>query len=99
MYDPGHVSFVKATEGDFLKQGGAATAFMTSNDSDGGRLIVGNSQLGESAGVDGYGVLMTATFKAEVIGEAGFDIQNARLTDGTGTAYLSRICATSVEII
>jgi len=99
MYDPGHVSFVSATGGNFLKQDGANVTFLVSNDSDLGQVIVGNSRLGDRVGISGSGVVMNATFKAEVPGQVTFDIENARLVDGSGTPYVSQICSTSVEII
>ena len=82
-----------------MKQDGAATSFLTSNDDKVGRIIVGNTRLGDRVGINGSGTIMTAFFKAEMQGKASFTIENSALSDGVGNIYTSLICGTSVEII
>ena len=63
-FDPVLVSFVGASEGDFLNSG-CQTSLMTA-ENPAGKLIVGYTRLGSSCGgVSGSGVLMTLNFKAK----------------------------------
>ena len=99
IYDPAHVSFLSAGEGNFLNKDGASVTFLYSNDGNLGRVVVGLSRLGDKTGVSGSGVLLRALFKAHAMGRASLDIENANLMDGKGKVYLSPVCASSVEII
>ena len=57
-YKPEVIEIGEVAEGPFLASDGQATAFMTSNDTAKGRLIVGLSRLGAAEGVSGSGVLV-----------------------------------------
>ncbi len=83
-YDPAYMEFIKATEGTFMKTDGKSATFMTSNDAAKGRLIVGNSRLGDRDGISGSGDLMSVKFKAKKAGNTKIYLENYRITDGDG---------------
>jgi len=83
-YDPAYMEFIKATEGTFMKTDGKSATFMTSNDATKGRLIVGNSRLGDRDGISGSGDLMSVKFKAKKAGSTKIYLENYRITDGGG---------------
>ena len=97
-YNKDYVSFVSATEGNFLNQDSASTVFLTSNDAANGRVIVGLSRLGDSVGISGSGTLMTAAFKADAAGSANFSIQSAALTGSGGALLTPLACGATVTI-
>ena len=68
-YDPEIIEIGEIEEGNYLSGDGVATAFLSSNDSEQGRLIIGISRLGASNGVSGDGELMSM----EIIGIATGD--------------------------
>ncbi|OHB33730.1 MAG: hypothetical protein A2X84_02760 [Desulfuromonadaceae bacterium GWC2_58_13] len=79
-FDPQQLTFVRAEEGDFLKQAGQTTLFTTSASNDKGELIVGYKQGLGGAGVSGGGKLFRLVFKALSSGptQIGFDRINFR---------------------
>ncbi len=79
-FDPNLLTFVRADEGDLLKQGGQSTLFTTSVNNDKGELIVGHKQGLGGAGVSGGGKLFRLVFKARSAGQTqvGFDRINFR---------------------
>ena len=83
-YDPAYMELIKATEGTFMKTDGKSATFMTSNDAAKGRLIVGNSRLGDRDGISGSGDLMSVKFKAKKAGSTKIYLENYRITDGGG---------------
>jgi general secretion pathway protein D len=89
-YDPNQLAFVRAEEGDFLKQGGQSTLFTTSVNNDKGELIVGYKQGLGGAGVSGGGKLFRLVFKAVSAGstQVGFDRINFRNPAGNRLAVL-----------
>ncbi len=89
-FDPQQLTFVKAEEGDFLKQGGTSTLFTTSVNNDKGELIVGHKQGLGGAGVSGGGKLFRLVFKAHSAGQTqvGFDRINFRNPAGNRLVVL-----------
>ena len=97
-YDPVALEFVKATEGMFMKSDGKSATFMTSNDAAKGRLIVGNSRLGDREGVSGQGDLMSVKFKAKKSGSTNIYLENYRITDGSGKVVPAIVSGKNLEI-
>jgi general secretion pathway protein D len=97
-YDPVFLDFVKATEGAFMKSDGKNATFMTSNDGTKGRLIVGNSRLGDRDGISGQGDLMSVKFKAKKAGSTKIYLENYRITDGTGNIIPAIVSGKDLEI-
>jgi general secretion pathway protein D len=83
-YDPQLLEFVRAEEGNFLKQGGQATIFTSSANPAAGKVIVGNKRGVEGSGASGSGKLLHLVFKAKSAGVAalGLDRLNFRDPDG-----------------
>ncbi|MDH3973837.1 MAG: cohesin domain-containing protein [Deltaproteobacteria bacterium] len=98
-YDQNLVSFIKASEGDFMKQDGKSATFLTSNDAKKGRLIVGNSRLGDRKGISGSGQVMTVDFQADSSGQARFFFENYRLIDGQGKKIETKVFDKTINII
>lgn len=73
-YDPGVVTFVSASESNFLKSDGISTSFNAALENDiQGKLIIGNARLqNPPSGIDGSGELLTMDF--EVVGSDGSDV-------------------------
>lgn len=61
-FDPTELQLVNATEGDFLRQGGAATTF-SSQSSTPGRLLVNAARTGAVGGAQAEGVLLTLNLR------------------------------------
>lgn len=97
-YDPAYMQFVKATEGTFMKRDGKSATFMTSNDATKGRLIVGNSRLGDREGISGQGDLMSVKFKAKKAGSTKIYLENYRITDSTGNIIPAIVSGKDLEI-
>lgn len=86
IYDPAILSFVSASKGSFLEQGGNSTTLATSNSN--GTLIVGYSRQavgGVSTGVAGSGTLMTLNFSTTASGTSALSFQNNALCAATGS--------------
>lgn len=64
-YDSSLISYVSASEGTYLNQGGNLTVFVPSlNDGQQGILLIGCDRQGTVQGADGAGVLANIIFKA-----------------------------------
>ncbi len=89
-FDPQLLTFVRAEEGEFLRQGGQSTLFTTSVNNDKGELIVGHKQGLGGAGVTGGGKLFRLVFKARSAGQTqvGFDRVNFRNPAGNRLVVL-----------
>ena len=61
-FDPTELQLVNATEGDFLRQGGAATTF-SSQSSTPGRVLVNAARTGAVGGAQAEGVLLTLNLR------------------------------------
>lgn len=97
-YDPVFIEFIKATEGTFMKKDGKSATFMTSNDATKGRLIVGNSRLGDRDGISGQGDLMSVKFKAKKAGSTKIYLENYRITDGSGKVVPAIVSGKDLKI-
>ncbi len=84
VYDPIFLEFISASEGDLLKKDAKQTLFRVTNDASSGRVTVGLTQVGDSAGVSGTGKLLSAVFRAKKAGPAsiGFIGVNFRAVGG-----------------
>lgn len=69
-YPEGLLTFSRFTEGPFLASAGDDTTVQVSGQT--GSLVVGLSQLGMTAGVDGSGLLLTFEFTANGAGNGSF---------------------------
>ncbi|WP_432821062.1 secretin N-terminal domain-containing protein [Trichloromonas sp.] len=89
-FDPQLLTFVRAEEGEFLRQGGQSTLFTTSVNNDKGELIVGHKQGLGGAGVTGGGKLFRLVFKGRSAGQTqvGFDRVNFRNPAGNRLVVL-----------
>ncbi|HEX6362258.1 MAG TPA: cohesin domain-containing protein, partial [Albitalea sp.] len=88
-FDPIALEFVRLTEGSFLKQGGASTAFNHRLDANGGLLTVRFARIG--GGATGDADLMAVTFRVKE-GEGPTDIQAATTSSsGPGSRMLTAL--------
>lgn len=83
-YDTGRFEFVRAEEGDFLKQGGQATIFTTSANRERGQLIVGYKQGAGGTGASGGGSLFHLFFKATSAGAGEVNLGRINFRDPDG---------------
>jgi hypothetical protein len=63
------------TAGSFLTTGGTNTELLVT-EQPAGNLIIGHSRLGDTAGSDGSGVLLTLQFNRAASGSGRFDLDN-----------------------
>lgn len=90
--------FDVASEGTFLSAGGAATAFQVAP-AGAGRLVVGISRLGNTAGVaSGEGLLLTLRFTAIAAGTGNLAFSANRVYDSAGGALAAQWLAGSVTV-
>jgi general secretion pathway protein D len=87
-YDSSKLVFVRAEEGDLLRQGGQATLFTVNDNPEKGEVLVGYKQGPGGVGVSGGGRLFRVIFNARVAGSTkiGLERNNFRTTAGTGLA-------------
>jgi general secretion pathway protein D len=98
-YDPAFVTFVSASEGNFLKRGGGATTFTSINEAASGTLTINNSRSAGTGGVSGSGTLASLVFRAKTNkGGAGFGFSNVNFSTVTGTSHPMLPFNTAVEI-
>jgi general secretion pathway protein D len=98
-YDPAFVTFVSASEGNFLKRGGGATTFSSSNEAVSGSLTINNSRTAGTGGVSGSGTLASLVFRAKANkGGAGFGFSNVNFSTVTGTPHPMLPFNTAIEI-
>jgi hypothetical protein len=95
---PAPLQFTGRTQGTFLSAGGVQTAFQVI-ESPPGNLVVGLTRLGNTAGVDGSGVLMTLQFSAGAAGTGAFEIANGAAFDRAGQRLSTTFVAGSVQVI
>lgn len=79
-YESQLIKFVKATEGTFMKKDGKTSSFMTFDDEKRGKLIVGNSRIGDTEGISGSGTIMTVLFRAVQKGETRLSLENVKIS-------------------
>ena len=77
-YDPDVVKLEKTQEGSFLKQGGAKTSFLTSEDGS-GRVKIHLKRLNEIHGISGSGDLVQLTFSGKGVGTSPILLENPQL--------------------
>jgi len=77
-YDPDVVKLEKTQEGSFLKQGGAKTSFLTSEDGS-GRVKIHLIRLDEIHGISGSGDLVQLTFSGKGVGTSPILLENPQL--------------------
>lgn len=97
-YDPNLFEFVTAEEGDFLKQGGMATVFTSSNNSAAGKVIIGNKQGVGGLGASGAGKILQLVFKAKGTGMASFDLERLNFRSPDGNRLSVSTTGVAVEV-
>ena len=98
-YDPAFVTFVSASEGNFLKRGGGATTFTSSNEAVSGTLTINNSRSAGTGGVSGSGTLASLVFRSKNNkGGAGFGFSNVNFATVSGASHPMLPFNTAVEI-
>jgi len=97
-YDAGRLEFVRAEEGDFLKQGGSATIFTTSAMREKGQLIVGHKQGVGGSGASGSGTLFRLFFRAKAAGQARLDLDRINFRDPAGNRLTVSAAGLALEV-
>lgn len=97
-FDTGILTFVSFEEGDFLREENVEVSSQLVDDSD-GRLIVGQTRVGNVAGVDGSGDVLELTFQAETEGSGGIRPENGAAFDSDGNDLPLEILGGSVTVI
>lgn len=96
IFNPSILTFISASKGAFLEQGGIATHLLTAV-SPPGDLIVGYSRQavnGVPTGIDGSGTIMRITFKAITNGSSSLSFQNNALCSASSSPICPAIPAT-----
>jgi hypothetical protein len=96
LYDPARLRFLEASEGDYLRQDGAATVFLVNAQSRPGDIVIGIGRTDRSRGAGGRGTLCRVRFEALAPGAARVEIGSAMAwgTDGS----LLAVTTTAAEI-
>jgi cohesin domain-containing protein len=63
LYDPARLRFLEATEGDYLRQDGAATVFLVNAQARPGDVVIGIGRTDRSRGAGGRGTLCVVRFE------------------------------------
>lgn len=84
VYPTQPVLFVAATEGTFLSSGGMVPTTFQLLETEPGRLLVGLSRLGDVAGAEGTGTLLTLELSAVAAGSGAVSFEDARAFDSAG---------------
>lgn len=98
-FDPAAVEIGAVEEGMFLSADGAPTAFMSSIDSERGRLIIGLTRLGSKTGVDGSGELVRIEIVGKAPGTAALRFTHNSVTDPWAKEMPSRFRDGTVEVV
>lgn len=87
MFDTALLKFEEAKEGTFLNQNNMdRTGFLFSSNPGKGRIIVGQSRMGQNIGISGSGLLMTVTFEAIAKGTADINFSNMYIQGSDGSS-------------
>jgi general secretion pathway protein D len=97
-YDPQMLEFVRAEEGDFLKQGAQTTIFTSSANTAAGQVIVGNKQGAGGRGTSGGGKLLHLAFKAKAVGVASLGLDRLNFRDPDGNRLPVTTAGITVEV-
>ncbi|HAD04433.1 MAG: hypothetical protein A2005_06310 [Desulfuromonadales bacterium GWC2_61_20] len=98
FFDQAALDFVRAEEGDFLRQGGQPTVFTTSALAGQGQLIVGYKQGVGATGVSGSGTLFRLIFKGKAPGAASVRLDRINFRDQAGQRLKVEAAATTLEV-
>jgi hypothetical protein len=77
LFDPTHLRFIDASEGDFLKRDGAATLFLVNGLSRPGDVVIGIGRTDRSRGASGRGTLCAVRFEVIASGSTRVAIGQA----------------------
>lgn len=83
-FDAERLEYIRAREGDFLKEGGTATVFTVSGGGAEGRLVVGYKRQKPGTGASGSGPLFHVTFRAKAPGRTSVGIGQVNFQDAEG---------------
>jgi len=97
-FDGKLIEFLRAEEGDFLKQGGQPTIFTSSANQNAGKVIVGNKRSGEGGGASGSGRLMQLVFRAKNAGNAKIGLDRLNFRDPEGKKMPVTTAGIGVEV-
>jgi len=81
IYDPKLLKVVKVSQGDFFKKDGKRSAFLQKVDPKSGRIIIGQTRLGNVGGMNGKGTLVLVTFKTVHAGKASLSFESVDFRD------------------
>jgi len=81
LFDNTILNATSATEGSFLKQGGAATYPIITIDNSLGKISYASTRFGVQTGATGTGSLLAIDFDAIGAGTSGLDLDNVELVD------------------
>jgi hypothetical protein len=83
-HDPEVLGYVSAEEGSLFSSDGAETQFIAAPSPVSGQVEIAVARVPPSAGIEGGGVLASATFLVLAAGESRIGVEGSRLIDPTG---------------
>jgi hypothetical protein len=83
VFDPALVAFESAAAGGFFDETGVSVATQVTEGPT-GTLVIGQSRVGEVAGVTGSGILLSLEFVAVTPGSGAIEVRNGGAFDSTG---------------
>lgn len=98
VYDPAFLEFQAAAEGDFLNKDGKPTTFKSTVDKATGQVTITSARQPGAGGVDGGGILLTASFKAKNRGPASLGFMSVKFTNAGGKIIETIPYNTVIEI-
>jgi general secretion pathway protein D len=97
-YDPIFVEFVSASEGDFLRNDGAATVFGSAVSAATGTVSINLARAPGKTGASGAGTLASLVFRAKQKGPASFGFRNVSFTSSDNRTLSVLPFSAAVEI-
>lgn len=97
VFNPAVISFESSAQLNFLAQGGVGIATEVAENPE-GRVVIGQSRLGEVPGVSGSGELLGLTFRAVAAGTTGLSPDNAAAFGPDGETLPVRFFGGTVRV-
>jgi len=98
LYDPGALSFVDASEGEFMRRDGAGTVFLVNGLSRPGDVVIGIGRSDRSRGASGSGPLCSVRFRILAAGIWRVTIGSAMAWDAGGSLLPVATAATEIQV-
>lgn len=98
MFDPTVLSFVDASQGNFLGQDGSSVVFIVNGASRPGDVAVGLGRANRLQGVTGSGVLARIQFQAISVGQTTLTLSRVLAWDSTGNRMGIAVTGTNVLV-